>query len=115
MLPYFLWLNFTLFEYAALSLASTYGNQVLVQTEDVDEEEDERERGVAADEQVDKSLITSGEDKNALITNGFTRTLLELKKGNLVQKTISFLLCQIGPSTTMPQQQFYYRDQSEDS
>ncbi len=115
MLPYLLWLNFTVFEYAALSLASAYGSQHHHQQQQVQtspENEENDEENVAGQTE---SSISNGNTESGL------KTLSELNKEaasepiNLVQKTISFLLRQ-SATTSLPQQQFYYRgDQPEDS
>lgn len=95
MLPYLLWFNFTLFEFAALSLASAYG------TKDPGQNEEEAQETPSVNAQMESST-------NSLQT--LTEELNETKETssspyNLVQKTVNFLLRQTAPSTAMPPQQ----------
>ena len=104
MLPYLLWFNFTLFEFAALSLASAYG------TKDPGQGENEEEETSSANQSQMGSSPETANIETASSLQTLTEELNEPKETssspyNLVQKTVNFLLRQTAPSTAMPPQQ----------
>ena len=99
MLPYLLWFNFTLFEFAALSLASAYG------TKDPGQNEEEDEETPSANESQMKSPNIETASSLQTLTEELNETKETSSSYNLVQKTVNFLLRQTAPSTAMPQQQ----------